>query len=225
MITLSRNVNLFTYIVWAIWTQRNQIHLHKPAQALHQLPQLSKDRLHPFKRVWSKFIKWARSTVSHTSVHIDSHSSAKISPNTGPYQLTFKLGVAYLWYFPIVAFTFNFGLWPLRLSLMLIGLVAQLMVNLLQAISSILDAISSTEICSWIRQLLKDLGIYLAHLQSYGVNFPFILERVVCKDIVVKFICTHDWIADIFTKPLLSSRFVDLQLKLVVPGPTMGWGG
>lgn len=74
MITQSRNVNLFTYIVWAIWTQRNQIHLHKPAQALHQLPQLSKDRLHSFKRVWSKFIKWARSTVSHTSVHTVPHS-------------------------------------------------------------------------------------------------------------------------------------------------------
>ena len=35
-------------------------------------------------------------------------------------------------------------------------------------------------------------NIYLAHLRSYGVDFPFILEGVVCKDIVVKFISTHD---------------------------------
>ena len=48
MMTRGRDVELFSYMVWAVWTQRNQVRLQKPAQALHQLPQLCKDRLLQF---------------------------------------------------------------------------------------------------------------------------------------------------------------------------------
>lgn len=48
MITQSRRVDLFTYMVWAVCTQRNQVRLQKPAQALHQLPELCTDRLVQF---------------------------------------------------------------------------------------------------------------------------------------------------------------------------------
>ena len=48
MIKQGRDVELFTYMVWVVWTQRNQVRLQKPAQALHQLPQLCKDRLLQF---------------------------------------------------------------------------------------------------------------------------------------------------------------------------------
>jgi len=46
--TRGRDVKLFSYMVWAVWTQQNQVRLQKPTQALHQLPQLGKDWLLQF---------------------------------------------------------------------------------------------------------------------------------------------------------------------------------
>ncbi len=97
-------------------------------------------------------------------------------------------------------------------------------------------ATASAEVC-WIRTLLKDLGIYLSQppilwcdnvyalaiasnpifhsrTKHIKVDFHFIWERVLKKDLVIKFVSTIDQLADIFTKSLPTQRFLDLQRKL-----------
>jgi hypothetical protein len=87
--------------------------------------------------------------------------------------------------------------------------------------------------------LVKDLGIYLydpsilwcdnvsalaiasnpifhARTKHIEVDFHFIHERVLRKDLQVKFVSTVDQLADIFTKGLPSHRFQDLHPKLLV---------
>jgi hypothetical protein len=104
-------------------------------------------------------------------------------------------------------------------------------------------ASASAELC-WLRTLLKDLGLYLhdppilwcdnisalaiasnpvfhARTKHIEVDFHFIRERVLRKDLQVKFVSTNDQLADIFTKGLPSSRFRDLQSKLLVPVDTI----
>uniref|UniRef100_A0A2N9ELB4 Reverse transcriptase Ty1/copia-type domain-containing protein n=2 Tax=Fagus sylvatica TaxID=28930 RepID=A0A2N9ELB4_FAGSY len=99
-------------------------------------------------------------------------------------------------------------------------------------------ATASAELC-WIRTLLKDLGIYLsqppilwcdnisalaiasnpvfhARTKHIEVDFHFIRERVLRKDLVVKFVSTTDQLADIFTKSLPTQRFLDLCRNLTV---------
>uniref|UniRef100_A0A2N9J617 Integrase catalytic domain-containing protein n=1 Tax=Fagus sylvatica TaxID=28930 RepID=A0A2N9J617_FAGSY len=99
-------------------------------------------------------------------------------------------------------------------------------------------ATASAEVC-WLRTLLKDLGIYLsqppilwcdnvsalaiasnpvfhARTKHIEVDFHFIRERVLRKDLVVKFVSTIDQLADIFTKSLPTQRFLDLQRNLSV---------
>jgi hypothetical protein len=91
----------------------------------------------------------------------------------------------------------------------------------------------------WIRTLLKAIGIYLsqppilwcdnvsalaiasnpvfhARTKHIEVDFHFIRERVLHKDLVVKFVSTTDQLADIFTKSLPTQRFIDLCRNLTV---------
>jgi hypothetical protein len=107
-------------------------------------------------------------------------------------------------------------------------------------------AIASAELC-WIRTLLKDLGIYLsqppllwcdnvsalaiasnpvfhARTKHIEVDFHFVRERVLRKDLIVKFVSTIDQLADIFTKSLPSQRFLDLQRNLTVSVPAIEGG-
>jgi hypothetical protein len=86
-------------------------------------------------------------------------------------------------------------------------------------------ASASAELC-WLRVLLKDLGIYLhdppilwcdnvsalaiasnpvfhARTKHIEVDFHFIRERVLRKDLQVKFVSTTDQLANIFTKGTL----------------------
>jgi transposase InsO family protein len=102
-------------------------------------------------------------------------------------------------------------------------------------------AIASAELC-WVRSLLKDLGIYLsdppilwcdnvsalaiasnpvfhARTKHIEVDFHFVRERVLRKDLVVKFVSTVDQLADIFTKSLSTHRFLELRRNLTVPVP------
>jgi hypothetical protein len=104
-------------------------------------------------------------------------------------------------------------------------------------------ASASAELC-WLRTLVKDLGLYLydppilwcdnvsalaiasnpvfhARTKHIEVDFHFIRERVLRKDLQVKFVSTVDQLADIFTKGLLFSSFQDLQSKLLVPVDTI----
>ena len=104
-------------------------------------------------------------------------------------------------------------------------------------------AIASAELC-WIRTLLKDLGIFLTHTpilwydnvsalaiasnpvfhaqtKHIEVNFHFVRERVLRKDLKVKFVSTVDQLADIFTKSLPTQCFIDLQRNLTVFVPVI----
>jgi hypothetical protein len=104
-------------------------------------------------------------------------------------------------------------------------------------------ASASAELC-WLRTLIKDLGLYLydppilwcdnvsalaiasnpvfhTRTKHIEVDFHFIRERVLRKDIQVKFVSTVDQLVDIFTKGLPFPRFQDLQSKLLVPVDTI----
>jgi transposase InsO family protein len=107
-------------------------------------------------------------------------------------------------------------------------------------------AIASAELC-WIRALLKDLGIFISHTpilwcdnvsalaiasnpvfhartKHIEVDFHFVRERVLRKDLEVKFVSTIDQLAEIFTKSLPTQRFIDLQRNLTVSVPVIEGG-
>jgi transposase InsO family protein len=107
-------------------------------------------------------------------------------------------------------------------------------------------AIASAETC-WVRSLLQDLGIYLtdppilwcdnvsalaiasnpvfhARTKHIEVDFHFVRERVLRKDLVVKFVSTVDQLADIFTKSLPTHRFLELRRNLTVSVPKIEGG-
>jgi hypothetical protein len=107
-------------------------------------------------------------------------------------------------------------------------------------------AFASAELC-WIRTLLKDLRIFIsdtpilwcdnvsalaiasnpvfhARTKHIEVDFHFVRERVLRKDLVVKFVSTVDQLADIFTKSFPTNRFLDLHRNLIVPLPEIEKG-
>jgi len=86
--------------------------------------------------------------------------------------------------------------------------------------------------------LLKDLGVYLYHppilwcdnvsalalasnsifharTKHIEVDFHFVREKVLNRDMFIKYICTTYQLAYIFTKCLPSPRFHDLSFKLM----------
>ena len=90
----------------------------------------------------------------------------------------------------------------------------------------------------WIRMLLRDLGIFLstppllwcdnvsalaiasnpdfhARTKHIEVDYHFVREKVLRKDLLIKYISSNDQLADIFTKGLPSSRFHWLTSKLM----------
>ncbi|KAF5813031.1 putative RNA-directed DNA polymerase [Helianthus annuus] len=101
---------------------------------------------------------------------------------------------------------------------------------------------------TWLEALLHELGIiskitptlwcdnlgatYLSanpvfHARTKHVecDYHFVREKVAQGKLQVKFISTHDQIADVFTKPLPSQRFLMLRSKLqVVPRPQLAGG-
>ncbi|KAJ0753710.1 putative RNA-directed DNA polymerase [Helianthus annuus] len=101
---------------------------------------------------------------------------------------------------------------------------------------------------TWLEALLHELGIiskitptlwcdnlgatYLSanpvfHARTKHVecDYHFVREKVAQGKLQVKFISTHDQIADVFTKPLPSQRFLMLRSKLqVVPRPQLTGG-
>ena len=90
----------------------------------------------------------------------------------------------------------------------------------------------------WIRMLLRDFFIllpqppllwcdnvsalaitsnpvYHAQTKYIEVDYHFVHEKVLRRDLLVKFISTHDQLADLFTKGLPSPRFIWLTSKLM----------
>ncbi|KAL9992629.1 putative RNA-directed DNA polymerase [Helianthus debilis subsp. tardiflorus] len=62
--------------------------------------------------------------------------------------------------------------------------------------------------------------VFHARTKHVEVDFHFVREKVAQRKLSVQFISTHDQIADVFTKPLPSDRFLLLKSKLKV---TTGW--
>jgi histone deacetylase 1/2 len=94
----------------------------------------------------------------------------------------------------------------------------------------------------WVQSLLKELGIFLKHPLSLWcdnlsatylavnpifhartkhieVDYHFVRERVARKALDVRFVSTHDQLADVLTKPLVVQSFVKFRnnLNMVVP--------
>ncbi|KAK9073638.1 hypothetical protein SSX86_007962 [Deinandra increscens subsp. villosa] len=92
---------------------------------------------------------------------------------------------------------------------------------------------------TWLQSLMRELGVitrstpilwcdnlgatYLsenpvfhARTKHIEVDFHFVREKVARRQLSVQFISTHDQVADIFTKPLATDRFVFLRSKLKV---------
>jgi hypothetical protein len=58
--------------------------------------------------------------------------------------------------------------------------------------------------------------VYHARTKHIEVDYHFIREKVLNKDISLQFISTHDQPADLFTKGLTTSRFQFFRDKLLV---------
>lgn len=57
--------------------------------------------------------------------------------------------------------------------------------------------------------------MFHAHTKCIEVDYHYIRENVMSKELQVKFISTKDQLADIFTKALSSPMFLDLASKLM----------
>ncbi|XP_023891177.1 uncharacterized mitochondrial protein AtMg00810-like [Quercus suber] len=99
-------------------------------------------------------------------------------------------------------------------------------------------ATTATELY-WLRQVLRDLGVFLpvppklwcdnvlalaiasnlvfhARTKHIEVDYHFVKEKVLRKDLQVKYTTTSDQLADVFTKSLPTSRFAFLHSKIMV---------
>jgi hypothetical protein len=61
--------------------------------------------------------------------------------------------------------------------------------------------------------------VFHARTKHIEVDYHFVREKVVNRDIEVKFISSHDQIVDVFTKGLSSTQFLYLKSKLMAVGP------
>jgi hypothetical protein len=67
--------------------------------------------------------------------------------------------------------------------------------------------------------------IYHARTKHVEVDYHFIQEKVLHKDLTISYISTHDQRADIFTKGLTSARFLFLLDKLMIVAPPISLRG
>jgi hypothetical protein len=68
--------------------------------------------------------------------------------------------------------------------------------------------------------------VFHARTKHIEVDYHFVREKVLNKDILLKFISTQDQVVDLFTKGLSSAKFLLLKSKwLVVPIPINLRGG
>jgi hypothetical protein len=95
----------------------------------------------------------------------------------------------------------------------------------------------------WLHSLLNELGqpppssivlwcdnigatylsanpIFRARTKHFEIDFHFVRDMVASKTLLVRFVSTHDQLADLLTKPLSSPRFVLFRSKLnILPIP------
>ena len=126
--------------------------------------------------------------------------------------------------YPVLGLLYSLGI------VLLLGLPDQATVSR-SSIEAKYRALASTaaELC-WIRMLLQDLGVFLplppllwcdnvsalviasnpvfhARTKHIEVDYHVLCERVLKRDLLVKFISSYDQLVDIFTKGLPSPRF------------------
>jgi hypothetical protein len=98
---------------------------------------------------------------------------------------------------------------------------------------------NTTAELQWIQSLLKELGVFMAtpptlwcdnlgatyltanpmfhaRTKHIEIDFHFVRDKVASKNLVVRFISTKDQKADIFTKPLVSTRYSTLRDNLSI---------
>jgi len=61
--------------------------------------------------------------------------------------------------------------------------------------------------------------IFHARTKHAEVDYHFVQDRVVQKEIQIRFIPSHDQLADVFTKPLLTASFTAFLFNLQVDPP------
>jgi hypothetical protein len=67
--------------------------------------------------------------------------------------------------------------------------------------------------------------IYHARTKHVEVDYHFIREKVLHKDITISYLSTHDQCADIFTKGLTAAWFLFLRSKLMIVAPPISLRG
>jgi hypothetical protein len=72
---------------------------------------------------------------------------------------------------------------------------------------------------------LSSNPIYHARTKHVEVDYHFIREKVLLKDITISYLSTHDQCADIFTKGLTAARFLFLRSKLMIVAPPISLRG
>ena len=58
--------------------------------------------------------------------------------------------------------------------------------------------------------------VFHARTKHIEVDYHYVREQVLAKNIVISHVSTTDQVADILTKPLAASRFLLLKYKLMV---------
>lgn len=98
---------------------------------------------------------------------------------------------------------------------------------------------AATSELTWVEFLLREIGcfssstpillcdnlsatylianpIFHSRTKHMEIDFHFVRDKVCAKTLVVRYVNTHDQIADLLTKPLSKSRFHELKFKLTV---------
>jgi hypothetical protein len=72
---------------------------------------------------------------------------------------------------------------------------------------------------------LAENPMFHARTKHVEIDYHFIRERVASHQLLVRYLCSRDQIADVMTKPLASPRFLHLQTKLTVTPVPSACGG
>eukprot|EP00268_Persea_americana_P058543 TRINITY_DN70901_c0_g1_i1.p1 TRINITY_DN70901_c0_g1~~TRINITY_DN70901_c0_g1_i1.p1 ORF type:complete len:104 (-),score=14.47 TRINITY_DN70901_c0_g1_i1:138-449(-) len=67
--------------------------------------------------------------------------------------------------------------------------------------------------------------VFYARTKHIEVDYHFIKEKVMHKDLELRYVATIDQIADIFTKGFSTVRFGELKSKLSIDAPTSSLKG
>lgn len=67
--------------------------------------------------------------------------------------------------------------------------------------------------------------VFHARTKHIEIDYHFLRDKVLAKQLLIQFVPSHDQIADVFTKPLSADRFLFLTTKLMVCSRPMSLQG